>query len=375
MIAPELFYNAFRQASVEFMTGVPDSLLKNFCAFVADHTSDREHVIAANEGGAVALAVGYHLASGKVPLVYLQNSGLGNLVNPLVSLVDADVYGIPLLLLIGWRGEPGVADEPQHVKQGKITLAQLDCMGIPYCVVDGTESDVDALVANAVDTARSIGGAYAIVVRKGSFSSYHPAIAPLENFDLTREAVIQKISQTLDKDDVLVATTGMASRELFEYRTSCGRRHDQDFLVVGGMGHASQIALGIALQQPERRVICIDGDGAALMHMGSMAINGQSCAANFSHIIINNGAHDSVGGQPTVGLAISLPTIARECGYKYSNSCSSSVDLVACLARLLQNEGPALLEVKVGLGSRSDLGRPTLTPWDNKQSFMKFLQV
>ena len=374
MISPRQFYDAFRYAGVEFFAGVPDSLLKDFCAYVADHAPEKAHVIAANEGSAVALATGYHLATGGVPLVYLQNSGLGNLTNPLLSLADDDVYGIPMVLLIGWRGEPGVPDEPQHIKQGEVTLGLLECMGIPYSVFDAAESAPETLVAQAVSAARDSGSPYALVARKGSFAPYKAAARRETVFGWTREAVIGHIADAVAPDDIVVVTTGMASREMFEYRRARGSGHEQDFLVVGGMGHASQIALGIALQKPDRKVICIDGDGATLMHMGSMATNGQFSPGNLRHIIVNNGAHDSVGGQPTAGFDVSLVGVARACGYKYSESCSAADELEACLRQLLQSDGPSLLEVKVDRGSRSDLGRPTTTPAKNKRLFMDFVQ-
>lgn len=374
MISPGQFYHAFRAAGVDFFAGVPDSLLKDFCAYVADHAVEKMHIIAANEGSAVALATGYHLATGGVPLVYLQNSGLGNLTNPLLSLVDSDVYGIPMVLLVGWRGEPGVADEPQHLKQGQVTLGLLECMGISYSVIDAAETAPESLVVHAVDQARESGRAYALVARKGSFAPYKAVNQQKTAFGWTREAAISRIASAVAPNDILVVTTGMASREMFEYRRDSGSGHEQDFLVVGGMGHASQIALGIALQKPDRRVICIDGDGAALMHMGCMATNGQSAPANFRHIIINNGAHDSVGGQPTAGLDISLVGVAQACGYKYSACCAAPGEVEGCLHKLLQSEGPSLLEVQVDRGHRADLGRPTTTPAENKRLFMDFVQ-
>ena len=255
MISPRQFYDAFRSAGVEFFAGVPDSLLKDFCAYVADHAPDKAHVIAANEGSAVALATGYHLATGGVPLVYLQNSGLGNLTNPVLSLADEDVYGIPMVLLIGWRGEPGVPDEPQHIKQGEVTLGLLDCMGIPYSVFDAAERAPDSLVAQAVSAAVDCGSPFALVARKGSFAPYNAAARRETVFGWTREAVIGHIANAVAPEDIVVVTTGMASREMFEYRRARGGGHEQDFLVVGGMGHASQIALGIALQKPDRKVM------------------------------------------------------------------------------------------------------------------------
>lgn len=374
MINPQTLFNALTEAEVGYFAGVPDSLLKSFCAYVTDNAEASNHVIAVNEGAAIGLAMGYHLATGKLPMVYLQNSGLGNTINPLTSLVDADVYSIPMLLLIGWRGEPDVKDEPQHVKQGRVTLDMLNSMQLPYTVIDGDETDIHSVVRKAAESARTIGGAHALIVKKGSFSSYKLNDQVAQDFGWNREDAIKKIVAQLGERDIVIATTGMASRELFECRESLGQGHQQDFLTVGGMGHASQIALGIASQNSDRQIVCIDGDGAALMHLGSMAINGMVAGKNFKHIIINNGAHDSVGGQPTVAFDIDLSGVAKACGYKYTQSCDSAQGVDKSLQALFSTDGPAILEIIVNKGSRSDLGRPTTSPQQNKQAFMDFIQ-
>lgn len=374
MVAPAVLFDHLSKADVEFFTGVPDSLLKDFCAYVTDHADASQHVTAANEGAAVGLAMGYHLATGKIPLVYLQNSGIGNAVNPLLSLVDNEVYGIPMLLLVGWRGEPGVKDEPQHVKQGRVMLRMLEAMDIPYGIIVGDEIEAKEIVDKAIATARRKSSAFAIVVKKGAFDSYQLQNNLASNYPFGREEVIKLIVDHLCDRDVVVATTGMASRELFEYRAARTQGHERDFLTVGGMGHASQIALGVAAQKKDSCVICIDGDGASIMHMGSMAISGNSALSNFKHIIINNGAHDSVGGQPTVGFSIDLPKISRGCGYKTVASVENEAALLCALPELLRATGPAMLEVKVNKGNRKDLGRPTTTPAQNKAAFMSFLR-
>ncbi len=375
MIAPENFYKALTKQDVSYFVGIPDSLLKSFCAYVNTNAPAEMHTIAANEGGAIAIGIGYHLATGNIPLVYMQNSGLGNTINPLLSLVDNDVYGTPILLMIGWRGEPDKKDEPQHLKQGKTTLSLLDSMGIPYSIIDGSEDSIDIVISAAIASARESGGAHALVVKKNSFKNYTPPENQTNiSFGLNREDAIKRILDALDTSDIVISTTGMASRELFEHRERKKQGHSGDFLTVGGMGHASQIALGIASQKKERRVICIDGDGATLMHLGALAINGTSCLTNIKHIIVNNGAHDSVGGQPTVGFNISFTEIATACGYKYSRTCKSESQLRSELIQRLEAEGPSLLEICVNKGSRKDLGRPTTTPKENKDAFMSFLK-
>ena len=374
MIQPGKFYQALASEDITFYAGVPDSLLKNLCAYITDHADPRNNIIAANEGGAVGLAAGYHLATGKIPAVYMQNSGEGNTVNPLMSLTDRDVYHIPVLLIIGWRGEPGVHDEPQHVKQGKVTLPLLDAMGIEHATLSTDEGEAMAQVSHAAERMRATGEAYALVIRKGTFADYKLQTTVADESQLTREQAIQMVAGSMDSHAVAVSTTGKISRELFEYRAAEHQGHERDFLTVGSMGHASQIALGIALQQPQRPVYCFDGDGAVIMHMGALAISGSMAPANFYHILFNNGVHDSVGGQPTVGYQIDLPEIASACGYKTVLSVDNATDLAEVLDGLTDNEAPLFLEIKVKKGARADLGRPTTTPEENKRALMDFLK-
>jgi len=373
MIAPKDFIETLRTGGVEFFAGVPDSLLKNLCAYITDTIRRENNIIAANEGNAVGLAAGYHLATGKTGCVYMQNSGEGNIVNPLLSLMDADVYKMPMLLIIGWRGEPGVHDEPQHVKQGKVTLSLLETMGVPYAVLDNNWQEQ---VAAALQTIQATNTAYALVVRKGTFDEYQLQNQVVQDWALAREQAIQIVVDKLREDDIIVSTTGMISRELFEYREAKGQDHAHDFLTVGSMGHASQIALGIALQKPDRRVIVFDGDGALLMHMGGLAIIGDYNPKNLVHIVFNNGAHDSVGGQPTVGQKIDVEAIAKAVGYKEVVSVDSQSALIHAMNHVNNAAigGVSLINVNVRKGNRKDLGRPTTTPQQNKEALMKELQ-
>lgn len=374
MIQPERFYQALASEDITFYAGVPDSLLKNLCAYITDHADPRNNIIAANEGGAVGLAAGYHLATGKIPAVYMQNSGEGNVVNPLMSLTDREVYHIPVLLIIGWRGEPGVHDEPQHVKQGKVTLPLLDAMGIEHATLSADEAEAMEQVRHAAERMRTTGEAYALVIRKGTFADYKLQTTVADESALTREQAIRMVAEAMDSRAVVVSTTGKISRELFEYREAEHQGHERDFLTVGSMGHASQIALGIALHRPDRQVYCFDGDGAVIMHMGALAIAGSMAPRNFYHILFNNGVHDSVGGQPTVGYQIDVPEIAAACGYKTVLSVDNAADLRDVLQDLTANEAPLFLEIKVKKGARADLGRPTTTPEENKQALMSFLK-
>jgi len=375
MINPKTYYNKLREHGVDFFTGVPDSLLKDICAYIMDNTPHERNVIAANEGNAVALAAGYHLATNKIPLVYMQNSGIGNAVNPLLSLVDPKVYSIPVLLMIGWRGEPGLKDEPQHVTQGEVTIALLEAMKVPYLILSSDENKLDDQLKQAIDSINSTSSAFAIVVKKNTFEKYSIKSTAKSSYELSREEVIEKIVSNLEGDEVIVSTTGKTSRELFECRAKLKQQHSFDFLTVGSMGHSSQIALGIALNKKDGKVICIDGDGALLMHMGSLAIIGDLSPKNYFHYIINNGAHESVGGQPTVSFGIDIPKIALASGYKAALSISTMNQLDEFLQNIEQYKCPLLIEILVKTGSRSDLGRPTIKPADNKKDFMNNLLV
>lgn len=372
MIDPRAFLAALRTHGVDYYAGVPDSLLKELTACIARRCAPGEHLIAANEGGAVAAAIGHHLATGRVALVYMQNSGLGNAVNPLLSLADPEVYAIPMLLVVGWRGEPGTRDEPQHRRQGAVTLALLEAMQIPYTVLDARTLDAGALVGGILS--QPLTGPHALVVRAGSFSVDPGAAPPVPGASLTREGAIGIIAQRIASDAVVVATTGMISRELYEQRTRRGQAHERDFLVVGGMGHAAQIAQVIAAHRPAREVWCLDGDGALLMHMGSLGIIASGGTANFRHVVLNNGAHESVGGQPTVAFSIDLPALARAAGYASASRADDDEELNRQLDELRGRSGPALLEVRVATGHRADLGRPRYTLAEHKRAFMRQLR-
>lgn len=374
MVRPEFFVNTLKNNGIDFYAGVPDSLLKNICAYITDNLPAENNIIAANEGGAMGIAAGYHLATGRVPVVYMQNSGEGNIINPLASLTDKEVYNIPILLVIGWRGCPGVKDEPQHVKQGKVTTGLLNVMGINYAILPKDEAEAAKQIKIAVDYMKATNECYALVIEKDTFDSYKLQNVEVNDFTITREEAIQKVAANIEETACIVSTTGMISRELFEARTAWNQGHERDFLTVGSMGHASQIALGIALQKPERKVYCFDGDGASLMHMGNMAITASINCKNYVHVVLNNGAHDSVGGQPTVGLKIDLCGVAKAVGYKATYSVDTMEQLETILPEVKNAEGPVLLQVCVKKGNRKDLGRPTTTPIQNKEAFMEFLQ-
>lgn len=374
MVRPDFFVNTLKEHDIDFYAGVPDSLLKNICAYITDNLPAQQNIIAANEGGAMGIAAGYHLATGKVPVVYMQNSGEGNIINPLASLTDKEVYNIPVLLVIGWRGRPGVHDEPQHVKQGKVTTGLLNTMGINYAILPKDEEGAAKQIKIAADFMKATNECFALVIEKDTFDAYKLQNVEVNDLTLSREEAIRKVASSIEDNACIVSTTGMISRELFEARTAWNQGHERDFLTVGSMGHASQIALGIALQKSDRRVYCFDGDGASIMHMGNMAITASMKCKNYVHVVYNNGAHDSVGGQPTVGLKIDLCAVAKAVGYKAAYSVETMAELETKLSELKHEEGPVLLQICVKKGNRKDLGRPTTTPVQNKKALMEFLK-
>ncbi|XP_068701721.1 phosphonopyruvate decarboxylase-like isoform X1 [Montipora foliosa] len=373
---PKDFYNALCMHGMDFFCGVPDSLLKDFCAYVTAVVPKSRHVITSNEGQAIALAAGYHMATGRAGVVYLQNSGLGNIVNPVMSLAVPNVYSIPMLLLVGWRGEPGKRDEPQHVVQGQATPGILASCGIPFQVLPDYQEGAEQALYVARKHMETTKGPYCLLVRRQNFLPFKLEKEP-DIYPLNREGAMKTIVDALGDRDVVVGTTGMLSRELFEYRVAKGQGHEKDFLTVGSMGHASAIALGIAQFRPKRQVFCFDGDGAVLMHMGALATIGQSDVPNFKHIVINNGCHDSVGGQPTSGASESFDFlgVARSCGYKAVMRAEQREEVLEAVKFLRGVEGPVLLEIRTNKGGRKDLGRPTRTPIQNKKDFMHFLAI
>ena len=376
MISPKYFYDSLIANGTDFFAGVPDSLLKNFCAYITDNAPADKHIISANEGSATALATGYHFATGKIPLIYMQNSGEGNMINPLLSIVDPDVYSVPMMIVIGWRGEPGVHDEPQHIKQGKVTCDLLDAMKIPYSILGAGNCNkcLDKALAKAYEYIKANNAPYALVIKKGTFEDYTLQNNTTVEADMSREEAIEKIMLSAPETAAFVSTTGMASRELYELRDKHGQGHSKDFLTVGGMGHASQIALSIAMQKKDRLIYCIDGDGASIMQMGGMATIGTRNPSNMVHIVLNNGAHDSVGGQPTVGRQIDFCGIAKACGYGNVVKASTKEELDAILKDKNTFDKLTFIEVLVRKGARKDLGRPKTTPQENKKAMMEFLK-
>ena len=373
-IKPADFFKKLTSHGVEFFTGVPDSLLKEFCLCIDDSIVGDKHIIAANEGNAVALAAGYYLAQKSIPLVYMQNSGLGNAINPLLSLCDSDVYSIPLLVLVGWRGEPGVKDEPQHTKQGKVQLELLKALDIPYKIISQNGNQFAMQISNGVEIAKTENRPVVFLIKKGTFEKYTTEIEKSPIQCMKREEALEIILRNLDDNTIVVSTTGKTSREIFEIREKNGQSHEQDFLTVGSMGHCSAIALGIALAKPHRQVVCIDGDGAMLMHLGSLTSIAILKPKNFRHILMNNEVHESVGGQKTAAKELDMTAIVNSLDSSKIFNAETPADLEQKFIDFVSCPGPSFLEVKIQSGSRDNLGRPTIKPVDNKENFMKFLE-
>jgi phosphonopyruvate decarboxylase len=368
---PELFLETLGRNGIRFFSGVPDSLLKELCKCITATVPSTHHLIAANEGAAVALATGYHLGTGEYGCVYLQNSGLGNVVNPLTSIADPEVYAVPMLLIVGWRGEPGVKDEPQHVKQGRVTPAMLEALEVPYLVLD-KETDPVASIGQAVALMKQKSAPVALLVRKDAFEATSASAEKLPaGGTLSREEAIELVAETISPDSVVVATTGFTSRELYEYRLRKGQQAPKDFLTVGGMGHTASIAAGIAIAQPDRQVVCLDGDGSVLMHMGALPVIGKAGPKNLLHIVLNNGVHDSVGAQPTAGFSVDFQAVARASGYRTVAGSDTREGMIDAVRKAAGAPGPVFIELRIRPGARKDLGRPKSTPLENKANLMQ----
>ena len=372
MIEPSSFYNELKKEEIDFFVGVPDSLLKNFCSFVDDNIEKDNHIIAANEGNAISIASGYHLATKKIPVVYMQNSGLGNCINPLTSLADKEVYSIPMLLIIGWRGEPGKKDEPQHLKQGRITREQLKILDIDYFVID-ENTDEKSCLEKVIKRINKNSSPVAILVRENTFKKYKLKNKQKTIYKLKREEAIEEIINLSNDSDIFISTTGKTSRELYEIRKNKGEAQ-KDFLTVGSMGHVSSIALGVAIGLKKQRVICLDGDGSLIMHLGSLPIIGAISPKNLIHVILNNCAHESVGGQPTVANEIDFEKLSSALNYKNFFQSSNVKQINDCWSQLIDREGPSLFLINIKSSSRKDLGRPESSPIENKESFMEFIK-
>lgn len=369
----ENIINKIQSIGINSIIGVPDSTLKEFCDYINyENPNDLKHYVPANEGAAVGLAAGIYLGSGKPACVYMQNSGIGNAVNPIASLLNQEVYDIPALFLVGWRGEPGVHDEPQHKFQGIITRELFEVLNIKNSVIDGTTTDEDLnTIFNEAEKALKNNKQYAIIVKKGTFEKRKESVHK-NSYELVRENAIKEILSSIQKDDMIISTTGKISREVYEQSDIILGGHEQNFLTVGSMGHASMIALGLAKENEDKKVYCIDGDGAVLMHMGALPFIAHENPRNLVHIVLNNDAHESVGGMPTGAVGVDIGDIAKSAGYKNVFKASNLEELKCALKSSKSVKELSLIEVKVSLDSRADLGRPKESARENKENFMKY---
>lgn len=373
-LPPSIFVDQLRRRNMDFFTGVPDSILKEFCSYVEDHVQKDNHVMTGNEGQSIAVAAGYNMATGKIPVVYLQNSGLGNIINPVLSLTHKGVYSVPMVILAGWRGEPGRKDEPQHRIMGKITQSIAHVCDLPFDILPDFEEGADEVLDQAVEHCQTNQTPFLLLVRKRTFESYKAINKVTSDMPLLRERVLEIVGQNAPKKAVFVGTTGFTSRELFEIREKNGQTHATDFYTVGCMGHASSIGIGLAAAQPHRPCYVCDGDGATLMHMSGMATVGSRGFPNYNHILINNHAHESTGAQPTGSANIDFNGIAKACGYRNVQTATTEEELYSALQTMDPLNGPNFLEVKTRPGARKELGRPTSTPLQNKKELMAFLR-
>ncbi len=358
---------------IDFFTGVPDSKIKPFCNYLVNkYYNTNKLTIAVNEGNAVSLAAGFYLATNKYPCVFMQNSGIGNIVNPVTSLTDQSMFGIPIIYVIGWRGEPNKIDAPQHIKQGSITKDLLNLLGIYSIEVDKDTTSFELKENIDVFNDKLAQNKSVAILVKDKFFDHidNPLIG--SNSSLTREQVISKVLG-ISGDDIIVSTTGKTSRELFELRKQREEGHFRDFLIVGSMGHASAVSLGVAINT-KKRVWMIDGDGSLLMHMGAMALIGTKDESNIIHIVINNGSHESVGNYPTIANKLDLCQIAKGFGYQKCIRITKLENLDNALAEIKNSTRSVFLEIRVRPGSRSNLGRPSFSPKDNKVMFMNYIK-
>ena len=373
MLNPEMFCAELQRHHISFFCGVPDSLLKYFCYVLQKKESECRCIVTANEGNAVALAAGHFIASGEIPCVFMQNSGLGNAINPLLSLADPEVYSIPILILVGWRGRPGVHDEPQHARQGELTLPLIRTMKYPFAILPQEEANVKTCLNRLLGKIRKKSSPGFLLIRENTFFPVEPP-AEQSAVNVSREEMLENLLEVLSPDVFFVSTTGKLSRELWELRERKRQTHSHDFLVVGSMGHASQIALSLSLAKPGKPVVCLDGDGALLMHMGALAINGQNAPDNFTHVVFNNGMHESVGLVPTAAARIDLPAIAKACGYKTAHQIRTESELFQLFQTVPSLKGPHFVEILTNAASRKNLGRPTESPRANLQKIYSALQ-
>ncbi len=374
MVNQQYLFESLKKMGVDFFAGVPDSLLNNFCLYMVQNIPDGQHVMAANEGNAIAIAAGHYMATGSIPVVYMQNSGIGNATNPLLSLTHDCVYGIPMILVIGWRGDPAISDHAQHKKQGELTPVLMKDMDIPYEILDSDETVVDKF-AWAVAKAKEISSPVALIAKKAILTEKVKKQEYPESKLMNREEAVSAVVDVLGNDAIYLGTTGRATREVHEQLKAHNVGEGHEFQNVGSMGHVSSVGLGIALAKPDQKVVVFDGDAAAVMHLGALATNCRYKAGNMIHIVLNNGVNESVGGQPSAGYVVNLTEIADACGYRTpGHTVETKEELQAILMDNKKEEMPLFIEVHVRQGIRSDMPKLNIDHKAQKEALMETLK-
>ena len=374
MISCQSFFDILKKYDFTFFTGIPDSTFKDWTKFLADKDGQKlQNIVPCNECEATAIATGYYLATKKIGVIYMQNSGFGKTINPLTSLCDPDVYSIPVLLLIGWRGEPGKVDEPQHKKMGKVLLPLLETLKVPYNVLEPDVNQIENDCKKALIYFKNNQGPYAFIIRSNFFENYPMKDKVQFNYELVRDEVINLILDNASESDIIVSSTGYISREVYEYREARKKDHNKSFYNVGSMGCACSIGLSIALQKSDRRIIVLDGDGAIIMQMGAFTTIGKYSPSNFVHIIFDNNAHESTGGQPTNSATVNFVKIALAANYKRGKEIKTKKDLIDAIPEIKSEKGPIIFVIKIKMGTKPNLKRPEKSPIELKQDFIKNL--
>ena len=374
MIDQNTLFDQLNAMGLYFFTGVPDSLLNDFCLHLVNNVPDCQHIMAANEGNAIGIAAGYHMATSKIPVVYMQNSGIGNATNPLLSLTHPCVYSIPLILLIGWRGDPAIKDHAQHKKQGELTPVLMEDMDIPYQVLDADDTVIEKFQW-AANKAKELNAPVALIAKKAILTQKEKKQEYAESPLMNREEAISAVLDVFGKDAIYLATTGRATRELHEQIMIHGFSHEIEFLNVGAMGHLSSIGLGLAVGAPDKKIVVFDGDAAAVMHMGSLATNGRYQPKNLIHIVLNNGVNESVGGQKSSGQVINLTAVAKGCGYETIPAfVESKEDLQKAVKQLAESNHLSFLDVHIRQGIRKDMPGLKIEHQHAKTALMNYLK-
>jgi phosphonopyruvate decarboxylase len=356
MIDVNHLLNFLKKNKINFFTGVPDSILKNFSYVLDVNKKKITNIITANEGSAVALAAGNYLSTQKPALVYMQNSGLGNAINPLISVCHPKVYSIPMILMIGWRGSGNENDEPQHQLKGKITKKILKLLNIKFLVLKNLKDlkKIKSLIYYSKNKKTPV----AILIKDGTlYLNNNCKKNDKSNYYLTREIVINELLNKIKRNTRIISTTGYTSRELFQIRNNKKYKNGKDFYMVGGMGHSSMISLGYSLNS-KNQVICLDGDGSLLMHMGSLISTGLKSKSNFKHILLNNGSHESVGNQKIDTLKVNFKNISKSFGYKTYYLSKNNLSFIKNLRKFLKLKGPSFFEILIKSQSIKNLSRP-----------------